>query len=474
MPPLPQKIDLAIGTTTATKKKRIIKSSVLIFFAFATAFYSRIFCTLTRAPSILNFLHFATVGFAVVVALVSSRSRDRKQIAIVRALLIGILTLFGSMLVSALVNNAGLVNVIFNFLILGEPFIFLLAMISIPVSSATLQQWKKWFVISACINLILAIAQKFLLSAGLLAAVADSSLRSVDRGQQDATDGVQGVFFMTGAGAYVSAAVTVSFALYIFFYVKSLPLWLRLLGLLGAVYQILLSDTKQVVLTSALAWMLLGLSQTQNAKKFLMYATCIVLAIAAFIWAAYNLEAFEVYKYWFSRSDIYENSDTGGLAVKMQGIHMVLAHWRSPLNWLFGLGPGHTLGRLGGWSIKEYWSLLSPLGATDPPFYDEIWKFIRGNWIAMTTTLYVPLFSWAGIWGDLGWFGLGTYLYLGFIVWRNLCLDDLSRFLVLTVVVYGFFLTQMEEPGFMLSIAALIGLRWHEKRQLSQMTRKIT
>ena len=67
--------------------------------------------------------------------------------------------------------------------------------------------------------------------------------------------------------------------------------------------------------------------------------------------------------------------------------------------------------------------------------------------------MFSPLFGWAGIWGDLGWFGLGTYLYLGFIVWRNLCLDDFSRFLVLTVVVYGFFLTQMEEPGFMLTIA---------------------
>jgi hypothetical protein len=470
---LPQKTE-TIGTRAGAKKKHIIKSSILIFFAFATAFYSRIFCTITHAPSVLNFLHFATVGFALAVALVTNRSKERKQMAIVKALSVGILTLLGAMLVSALVNNAGLVNVIFNFLILGEPFLFLLATICIPISSSSLKQWKKWFIVSAYINFILAIAQKYLLSAGLLSAVADSSLRTIAVEQQDATDGVQGVFFMTGAGAYVSAAVTVSFALYLFFYVKSLPIWLRILGLVGAVYQILISDTKQVILTSALAWMLLGLTQTQNVKKFLMYASCIIISIAAFVWAAQNLEAFEVYKYWFSRSDIYENSDSGGLAVKLEGIRMVMAHCRSPLNWLFGLGPGHTLGRLGGWSIREYWNMLSPLGATDPPFYDEIWKLIRGNWIALTTTLYVPLFSWAGIWGDLGWFGLGVYLYLGSIVWRKLCVDDLSKFLVLTVVVYGFFLTQMEEPGFMLSIAALIGLRWHEKRKLTKITGKTT
>lgn len=455
MQPLPQKMDLALGTRTTAKKKYIIKSSTLIFFAFATAFYSRIFCTITRAPSFLNFFHFLTVGFALAVVLVTNRSKDRKQIAIVGSLSSAVLVLLGAMLVSALVNNAGFINVVFNFLILAEPYLFLLAIVCIPLSSTSIKKIRNWTLISALINFLLAEIQKPLLSAGLLFAA----------NGMDETDGVQGVFFATGAGGYVSTAVSVSAALYFLLFFKTAPLWLRILSLIGAVHQILIADTKQVILTSALAWMLLGLSQTRNVKKFLMYVTCIALAIAAFIWAAYNLEAFEVYKYWFSRSDIYENSETGGLAVKMQGIHMVLAHWRSPLNWLFGLGPGHTLGRLGGWSIREYWHLLSPLGASNPPLYDDIWKFINGNWIALTTTLYVPLFSWAGIWGDLGWFGLGTYLYLGFIVWRNLCLDDFSRFLVLTVVVYGFFLTQMEEPGFMLTIALLIGLRWHENRK---------
>jgi len=38
----------------------------------------------------------------------------------------------------------------------------------------------------------------------------------------------------------------------------------------------------------------------------------------------------------------------------------------------------------------------------------------------------------------------------------------------LNIVVNGFIFTLMEEPGFMLSIAALIGLQWQE-RQVKRM-----
>lgn len=443
-------------STRYTRKKGYIKTSALILFAFCTAFYSRIFCTLTRAPSVLNFLHFITVPFALVVALATTKTKDRKQILTTWELIFGILALLGATLVSAVANNAGLINVIFNFLILGEPYLFLLAMICIPLSPTKVKQIRTWILVSALINFLLAEIQKPLLATGLL--VAPNGM--------DETDGVQGVFFVTGAGGYVSTAISVSVSLYFFLYFKSVPIWMRILGLIGAVHQILIADTKQVLLTSGLAWLLLVLTKVHNIKKFLLYLITIVIAISVFIWASYNIEAFAVYGHWFGRSDINQDFENGGWAVKTKGISMVIAHYRSPLNWLFGLGPGHTLGRLGGWSIREYWNLLSPLGATAPPFYDEIWKFIRGNWIAWSTTLYVPLFSWAGIWGDLGWFGLGAYLYLGSIVWRRFCLDDFSRFLALTVLVYGFFLTQIEEPGYMLSIASLIALRWHQKRQL--------
>jgi hypothetical protein len=56
---------------------------------------------------------------------------------------------------------------------------------------------------------------------------------------------------------------------------------------------------------------------------------------------------------------------------------------------------------------------------------------------------------------------------LGFVVWK-LCVDDFCRFLLLSTAVFGVILTQMEEPGQMLTIAVLIGLRWQEEFVLAQ------
>ena len=60
--------------------------------------------------------------------------------------------------------------------------------------------------------------------------------------------------------------------------------------------------------------------------------------------------------------------------------------------------------------------------------------------------------------------GLSTYLCVASIVWRRLCQDNLSKFLMLNVLVHGFIFSQMEEPGYMLFVAALIGLQWQERR----------
>jgi hypothetical protein len=429
------------------------RNSTLIFVAFCTAFYSRIFCSITHAPSILNFFHFITVPFALLVVMTSTRTKDRHQVMVVRSLLIALSIFLCVMLVSAIVNEAGIPNVVINFLMLGEPYMFLVAIACVDFSVKSIDKLRRWLIVSAVINLLLAIVQKFLLVAGRISAA-----------PYDQTDGVQGVFFISGAGGYISAAVSVSIFIYCFLSLKKTPLWIRILPLVVTIYQIQIADTKQVILVSGLAWFLVVLTKVQDLRKTLLYLTCIGLAIAAFWWAAYNLEAFQVYAQWFSRDDINNSGSGGGLDVKTEGIRRVLSYYHSPLNMLFGLGPGHTIGRLGGWTINDMWGILAPLGATKHPLYDEMWRFINSNWIALSTTLYVPLFSWAGIWGDQGWLGVAAYSYLAFLVWNYFCIDDYCRFLVLTVFVYGFFLTQVEEPGFMLTMAILIGLRWQEHR----------
>ena len=98
-------------------KKSFYKISGLLITAFSTAFYSRIVCSVTRLPSVLNHLHFA-VPLMTAMILTTARPKDPKQISIVWMLLSGLLTLLGVMTTSALINHAGIINVIFDFLIL--------------------------------------------------------------------------------------------------------------------------------------------------------------------------------------------------------------------------------------------------------------------------------------------------------------------------------------------------------------------
>jgi hypothetical protein len=84
------------------------------------------------------------------------------------------------------------------------------------------------------------------------------------------------------------------------------------------------------------------------------------------------------------------------------------------------------------------------------------------------SSLFSPLFGWAGIWGDLGLLGLGTYLYMAILVWRYVCVTDTSKYLMLTVFVFGMIFSQLEEPGYTLIIASMIGLDWQYKQIASQ------
>jgi hypothetical protein len=435
------------------ENKLYIDTTTLILFTFLTVFYSRIFCTITHAPSALNFFHFVVAMLTFGVAITTSRTKDKEQVSIAQKLLIGLFVFVVVMFASAILNEAGLANLIFSFLILGEPFIILIAILVVPLSLKKVQKIRSWILVSCLINYLAAEAQNFMLRTGRMGMVSTYTLQ----------DQVQGTFYLSGSGGYVSSGISVIVALYFFLYAKSTPIWLRVLVLLAVIHHIIISDTKQVLTTSLMALIILGISKFLDFKKFLIYGTTVSLVMYGFYWAAYNVEALSLFGYFLDRTELYQGPNAGP-SLKVEGIRMVISYYKSPLNWLLGLGPGHTLGRLGGWTIHEYWSLLGPLGATTHQLYNNVWGLINGNWILLSSTFFVPLFSWAGIWGDLGFLGLGSYLYLGISIWQRLCLDDFSRYLIFATLVYGFFLTQMEEPGYMISVALLIGLRWHERK----------
>ena len=433
-------------------KKAYLNNSTLIVLAFAVVFYARIVAS-TIHLSLLNLLHFMIVPAVCVIAITTTRTKDPKQIAICYSFIIGLSILFGVTIASALLNHAGLINAIVSFMMLGEPFIFLLAISCISMSLKSFIKVRNFLYWGVGINFLLAAIQKPAIDAGRIYA-----------GGLDGTDGCGGVFFVSGAGNYVSATVSVVFAIY-FFNRREDSLYVKLAVASAALWHILFSDSKQIVLAYGLAWMLLILLSIEDIVKTLKLLAAFISLGSIGLWCVQNVEAFKGYSSW-ARPELY---GADGLAwyAKFYSIRSILGHYQSPLNWLLGLGPGHTVSRLGAWFLRDFAAILGPLGSTRTTIGADAMDFVANFWLTSGSSLFSPIFGWAGIWGDLGLLGLGSYLYLGYLTWKHFGLDNSLKVTLLSIFIMGLIFTQMEEPGYMLSIAYILGLSWQEQK-LSQ------
>lgn len=441
---------MSTALDSATKQKWYVTNSNLTLFAIATALFSRVLNAL-KFPSVINFLHFAAIPLACASTLLNSRSRDPKQIALSKQLLIGLFFFLVVVFASALLNDAGVVNAVLSYLLLAEPFILILTIVSLPMSSDNYVRFRTWILQCAFINLIFAYVQKYVFRMDRFIGLEDN---------------IKGIFIGQGAGHVVGGSVAMTFAIYYFVTAKTKPLWFRIAVVLGCLNQIIISDTKQVLLSFLVGYVLLYLINVKDIRKTLLYLILGVVAGSAFFWAIYNIEYFSAYTVWI-RPEIY-GSDGEATKLKFATFRIAIQHYHSPLNWLLGLGPGHTVGRLGGWMLYGFRNLLVPLGATIHPASGEVWMAVRDSWLGDQSSLFSPFFGWAGIWGDLGLLGLGAYFYLAFIVWQKVCVIDLSKYLMLTVFVFGLIFSQLEEPGYTLFVAAMIGLSWQDYQNANE------
>ena len=433
-----------------------VRNSTLILFGFATAFFPRLLDSF-GAPSVINFVHFGAIPSAFLVTVLTTRTRDRKRTQIVSQLLTGIFILLICTLASALLNQAGIVNIALQFMFQAEPFMFLAAIMAVPMGGEKLKKFQYWLLGFALFNLLLAIAQSILLPIGIYPKPEGGTL----------ADNIGGVFGGGGGSAanYIACTVSIYFGLYFFNQFKHLSVFLRVLPLLGALYQAQVSDSKQVFLALAAGWGLLAVTKVKRPVRLILYTTIGLIAILIFRWALLNLDAdfLKPYQNWINRP--IWGWDGLAAETKFAGFRIIPSYYESLLNWLFGLGPGHSVTRLGGWVFRDYESLLIPLGATVHPATAEVWQVVDTSYLPQESTVYFPLFTWMGIWGDGGILGLGAYLYLCFVVWQRVCVDDFGRFLLLSTASFGWILTQMEEPGHMLTVACLLALRWQAVRE---------
>jgi hypothetical protein len=428
-----------IEITIPRKSKSFIPNSILLLLAFATAFFPRV---LVGAPAAINFVHFAIIPMTCGFVLLQSRTKDRKQIAIAQSFFLAIGALLAVITASAFLNNAGAINVILDFILLGEPFLLLLAIISIPMSEASQIRFRNGLMGFAIVNLLFAFFQAFVLRLNVI---------------HKNGDYIEGVFIGQGSGHVVGGSVSMVFGVYYLVAVKNHPLWMRLSVMLAVLIHIVVSDTKQVLAIFLAALLIMIIFKVNNIGKLIQYLAIGVVFAGLILWSAFTV--FHSLRTW-ANLDIQQQ----GFNLKLSAFSIIISHYHSPLNWLLGLGPGHTVGRLGGWMIEKYSGLLAPFGVTSTGIGARVWDVTAASWLGNKSSWFTPLFGWVGIWGDLGFLGLGSYLSLWWLVWQRLCHTDIPKFFVLTIICFGFILSQIEEPGYMMFMVSIIGLCWQEHR----------
>jgi len=434
-------------------KPGFITSSNWVLIGLATGLFPRVLM-MVKFPSAVNFLHFLVVPFACGVVLVTAKMRDPQQTAITKRILAALGILLTIYFASALLNSAGVINALLQFLLFNEPFLLLLAIVALPLSPDKLDRFRKWILGFGFSNLLFALVQKFVLKWDTC---------GCSPGGWGDGDAIKGLFLNQGAGHVVGGSVSASLAPYFFFSARNQPLWVRLLVVFATLLHIVIADTKQVLLVAIISFIILSLSKVQEPLKVIFYLMSILAFIGFFYWAISNIEFLQFYNTW-NRPELY-GPDGEVTKMKLLGIQVIIQKFHSPLNWLLGLGPGHTVSRLGGWMLKDFSQLLDPLGATHSDVFDSIMANAGESWLAAQgSTMFSPFWGWVALWGDIGWLGFAAYLYVCALVWIYLA-DDLSKFLMINVFTHGVIFTQMEEPGYMLFIAALIGLRSQELRR---------
>jgi hypothetical protein len=434
------------ASQTSSRRPLYFQLSTLVLFGFATIFYPRVLSAM-KFPSIVNLVHLGLVPLICILVLVKTKVKKHKQIAAVWELLVALVIFFGVHIASALLNGAGEINALVNYIMLAEHFMFLAAIAALQLTPAKLPRFRAFLVFASFSNIAFAYVQQYVLRLHLKEGLADN---------------IKGVFIGQGAGHVIGASVALTIGIYYFADAKKIPLSWRVVVALSSFWHLLMADAKQVLLAFGVAGGLLLLTKFDNFFEALKYLIGGTLLVTAFIWCMQNVPAFGAFNTWM-RPEIYGPEGEATL-LKSATFRVVPQYYESWLHPWLGLGPGHTVGRLGGWMLSDYSALLSPLGSTRHPASSQVWQAVGASWLGDQSSMFSPLFGWAGIWGDLGWLGVASLLYIWWVVWRRFCFDDISRFLVLTPLVFGLIFTQMEEPGYMCYVTTIIGLRWQQRQ----------
>ena len=420
--PLVLSIGLVVAGLLLMPMALSLSGERLILGAVSLALFSRLLVAF-GAPPLLNYAHF---GLALI-ALLKLTERRGAGIGTV-AFDIGLLGLALAVITSAVANGAHPLRAAFFWLTLIEPFLFLALIMDMEEAS---RKRLRHFLVALAVAQLPFIGVQFLL--------------------HGIGDDVQGTLLDQGAGHHVIGAVGVVAGVLLIAGSRQddslRPLRWALAGALLLVG--IFSDAKQVYGAVGLATAAVMLSLVHRGMKSLLPLALLLSAIIASGTQFYPAlaQAFDI--------DLMRSAAEG----KFDQAQDIVAN----LGWhgsLLGFGPGNGVSRVALAAVPEYGNVPTAILGDQP---SQLASAALAAYPAGTVSSALsPFASWLSIYGDVGILGLAMYLLLGLWVWRSLARSatnerSLGRLLLLFAAVLGLAFMWLEEPAFMLYLAAAIG-----------------
>lgn len=419
-------------------------SYVWIYITLAAAVCSRFFSAELHISSIINFFHYPLIFGAMFISL-NSRYVHQSQIA--SSIGRGIMALLLFSFISWMINGGELLRPILTWLVFCEPFLLIYVLLKNPPDLKVASKIWKYILVIMFIQIPICLYQAVVSGTG---------------------DPVRGTFTDCDSGAHVVGSFTLCGSLICVAKGSLEKLQSRkIIWIIGAVLLFsisLVSDAKQsIVCFIPGLFIVIFACYGINKVKLLLPITIftIVLFCTFYFYQPFRTIAF---------SEIYY-----GLPNKMEESYIIISKiGETPVAWIWGMGPGNTVSRVALLTsesvlLKEE-SAVSSLGLEISPITEEILTTTFSRSTAIASSAWSGLCSWLGLIGDLGIIGVGIYLWMGWKLWQatkqgiSSWEDSVARASLLLAGLLGFISVWLEEPGFMLTVAIIVGLALCKKQ----------
>ncbi len=392
----------------------------LVFIYLFILYFSRLLVSLGM-PSIINQIHLVII--LIIFAFTFTRVELVKNIG----LLFLIFSFFVLNILSSLFNDISLVAGLLNFVILCEPFLllYILLLLKKEINYYYLYNFLVSFFI---MNLIFVIIQSLL---------------------YHNPDKIQGVLLNMGNGAHVVSASMAIIAIVLFQMTKNNIVKISVYMLVFFVT--IVADAKQVVVVFGLATLSLFFYKTRIYIKLIL-----ILAAVSLVFMLNIIHSFlPAYGVWIDNGlDIISE----GFILKYN-IFIELYNNGDIFNSLIGFGPGQTVSRLA-MMISDY-PILYNFGITDSPLYKHIYDLQESHYLTNVTTgssMFTLMFSWSGIYGDLGVLGLVNYLGIIMYIYMQYANSTSSKYVLIISFLFGSISLWFGESIYMITLMIAIVL----------------